>query len=34
VPLRRVADTPIPSPDLRAGIEVPGYLADWVDRRS
>ncbi|MFN7149233.1 MAG: pyridoxamine 5'-phosphate oxidase family protein [Microthrixaceae bacterium] len=32
VPLRRVADTPVPSPDLRAGIEVPGYLADWVDR--
>ncbi len=32
VPLRRVADTPIPSPDLRAGIEVPGYLADWVAR--
>ena len=32
VPLRRVADTPVPSPDLRAGIEVPGYLADWVAR--
>lgn len=32
VPLRRVADTPVPSPDLRAGIEVPAYLADWVDR--
>jgi nitroimidazol reductase NimA-like FMN-containing flavoprotein (pyridoxamine 5'-phosphate oxidase superfamily) len=32
VPLRRVADTPIPAPDLRAGIEVPDYLADWVGR--
>ncbi len=32
VPLRRVADAPVPSPDLRTGIEVPDYLADWVGR--
>jgi hypothetical protein len=34
VPLRRVAGAPVPSPDLRAEIEVPDYLADWVDQHS
>lgn len=31
VPLRRVAGEPEPSPDLRAGVEVPDYLRAWVD---
>jgi len=31
VPLRRVAGTPEPAPDLRDGIDVPAYLRDWVD---
>lgn len=31
VPLRRAAGPPQPSPDLRGGIEVPDYLARWVD---
>ena len=31
VPLRRVAGAPEPSPDLRDGVEVPEYLARWVD---
>jgi nitroimidazol reductase NimA-like FMN-containing flavoprotein (pyridoxamine 5'-phosphate oxidase superfamily) len=34
VPLRRAAGEPEPSPDLRAGIEVPGYLRDWVERNA
>lgn len=32
VPLRRAAAAAEPSPDLRDGIEVPGYLRDWIDR--
>lgn len=32
VPLRRVAGEPEPSPDLRAGVDVPAYLRDWVGR--
>jgi nitroimidazol reductase NimA-like FMN-containing flavoprotein (pyridoxamine 5'-phosphate oxidase superfamily) len=31
VPLRRAAGEPEPSPDLRAGVEVPDYLRTWVD---
>jgi nitroimidazol reductase NimA-like FMN-containing flavoprotein (pyridoxamine 5'-phosphate oxidase superfamily) len=31
VPLRRAAGEPEPSPDLRAGIEIPDYLRTWVD---
>ncbi len=31
VPLRRAAGAPEPSPDLREGVEVPEYLARWVD---
>jgi nitroimidazol reductase NimA-like FMN-containing flavoprotein (pyridoxamine 5'-phosphate oxidase superfamily) len=31
VPLRRAAGDPEPSPDLRAGVEVPDYLRAWVD---
>lgn len=30
VPLRRAAGAPEPSPDLRAGVEVPDYLRSWV----
>jgi uncharacterized protein len=33
VPLRSTAGVPEPSPDLRAGIEVPDYLQAWVDDR-
>lgn len=32
VPLRRAAGEPERSPDLRADVELPGYLRDWVDR--
>ncbi len=31
VPLRRAADAPEPSPDLRPGVEEPDYLRTWVD---
>lgn len=34
VPLRVAASPPVPSPDLRAGIEVPSYLEEWVDQHS
>lgn len=32
VPLRTVADEPVPSPDLRDGIELPDYLRAFLDR--
>lgn len=32
VPLRRAAGEPEPSPDLRDGIAVPGYLRAWLDQ--
>jgi nitroimidazol reductase NimA-like FMN-containing flavoprotein (pyridoxamine 5'-phosphate oxidase superfamily) len=32
VPLRRAAAEPEPSPDLRDGIAVPGYLRAWLDQ--
>lgn len=34
VPLRVAADRPLPSPDLRDGIEVPAYLREWVGQHS
>ena len=32
LPVRTVADAPIPDPDLRADAEVPAHVRDWHPR--